>query len=269
MENHINISRLFEVIYNPEADKFIYLIMELGDLNTIMLRDDDFNYRHNKKLIMHLFSKYKDTLFSDCESENNLFNTQEQDKANPLISLGNLKFPIKKKIAKILFSQIATGLLFLHNSLISHRDLKPDNIVFSSKDDNCKIIDFSISVFYKNKFHTKENKFDLKNIKDNCFTNEPGGSVHFQAPEQFESGKHNPFIADIWSLGITLYLFVFEEFPFDSDSELELQINICEGKPAFPEYSDDEMKSLIRKMMEKDVKKRIDLEEFILILSKI
>ncbi len=238
-------------------------------MGTIMLRDDDFNYRHNKKLILNLYAKYNNSLFSNYKKADELFINPEKQEDNPLISFTNLKYEVKKIIAKNIFNQIATGLLFIHNSLISHRDLKPDNIVFSSQDDNCKIIDFSISVYFKNFFIIKENKFDIKTIKSQCLTNEPGGSVHFQAPEQFECCKHNPFVADVWSLGVTLYLFIFEEFPFDSESELELQIKICEEKLSFPKFADDILKNLIMKMIEKDTNKRIGLEEFIGYLNKI
>ena len=129
--------------------------MELGDMGTIMLRDEEYYYRHNKKLITYLYTKYKDAFFSDFKNEDDLFINSEKDDCTSLISFRNLKYEIKKKIAKLLFDQLAKGLLFLHNSLISHRDLKPDNIVFSSKEDNCKIIDFSISVYFNNSIDSK------------------------------------------------------------------------------------------------------------------
>lgn len=239
--------------------------MELGDWGTIMLRDEDYNYRHNKKLINYLFSKYKDSLFISYENENDLLYTVEKEKNSDMISYNNLKYHIKKILAKYLFYQIGKGLLFLHNSLVSHRDLKPDNIVFCSKDCNIKIIDFSISVFFNESNDIK----NLNEYKSKCLTNEPGGSIHFQAPEQFETGKHNPFIADIWSLGISLYIFICEKFPYDSDSELELQIMICEGLPKFSEYVDDKLKNLILRMIEKDISKRIGLEEFLYELNLI
>lgn len=251
IKSQINLVELYEVIFNPEEDKFIYLITELGDMGTIMLRNDDYYYRHNNKLINYLCEKFKTEIF--FENNFQIFNNNDMvvNLEDLLIEKGNLRFEIKKKISKILFTQISRGLEHLHTSLISHRDLKPDNIVFSSYDNNCKIVDFSISTFFK------------KNINEEYLTNEPGGSIHFQAPEQFETGKHDPFIADIWSLGVTLYIFICEEFPFDAESEIELQIKICENEIIFPEYVDEQVKHLILSMLNKDFKNRINLKNII------
>lgn len=240
--------------------------MELGDLGTIMLRDEDHNYRHNRKLINYLFHRYKEYL-SEYKFENDIY-VKENISHYELIEKHHLKYDVIRRLGKILFLQIANGLKYLHNLLISHRDIKPDNIVFCSRDNNTKIIDFSASVYFR-----EENYQDIKTLnlnenevgelKSSCLTDEPGGSIHFQAPEQFEIGKHNPFISDIWSLGVTFYIFICEEFPFDSDSEIELQIKIGENKLEFPSYVDNQMKNLISSMMEKDIKNRIKIDEII------
>ncbi len=240
-------------MYNPEQDKFIYLVTEIGDLGTIMLRDENFIYKHNKKLINHLILNNKHI---NIHSENEMYIKPKIEDDEYLINQNNLKYEIKKFLAKILFKQIAIGLIHLHKTFISHRDIKPDNIVFSSRDDNIKIIDFSISVFFK-ELNNINKDLDLGKAKGLFLTNEPGGTIHFQAPEQFETGKHNPFFSDIWSLGVSLYIFICEEYPFDSESELELQIKIFEEDIKFPEFVDNNMKNIIQSMLERDLSKRI------------
>ena len=162
---------------------------------------------------------------------------------------------IKHSIAKIIFKKIFLGLKFIHSNRISHRDIKIENILFDSKDKNPKIIDFSISTIHNN----------------NNFINEPAGSIHYQAPEIFSDetiknkGFYDAFKADVWSVGICLYIFIYEEFPFDAESELELQIKIGENKinpPVNAENKDFDV--LIEKLLEKEPEKRLtDIDEIL------
>jgi serine/threonine protein kinase len=266
------ISNLLSVIYKPEKDKYIYLIMELGDLNTIMLKDEeeDFNYRHNKKLLEFIFILYKDEYFKDFQNFEEIFQKENYIKDSnlifPMINYNSIKFQAKKIFMKIIFKEILKGIKYIHSIGISHRDIKPENIVYSSKEKCCKIIDFSISILLDT------NYINDKINNDNLTTKEPGGSIHFQAPEQYEIKSHNPFLSDIWSLGITIFIFLFEIYPFDctSDSELELQINICNQKLSFPEYAydlddnnnkDNNVINFIESILEKDFSKRLSLDE--------
>jgi serine/threonine protein kinase len=266
------ISNLLSIIYEPETDKYIYLLMELGDLNTLMLKDeeDDFNYRHNKKLLEYIFILYKNEYFKDYKNFEEIFQNENYIKDKnipfPMINYNAIIFHAKKIFMKILFKEILFGLKYIHSMGISHRDIKPENIVYSSKENCCKIIDFSMSVFL-------DINNNNKNKNENFTTKEPGGSIHFQAPEQYEIKSHNPFVSDIWSLGITIYIFLFEVYPFDctSDSELELQMNICNQKISFPEYANDlnnikdnnNLIYFLESILEKDFSKRLSLDEII------
>lgn len=131
LPNHINIIKIYEIIYSINLSN-VYIICEYADLGTLMIKDPDQNYNfvYNQKLLDHLKIKYG------------------------LISIEN--------ITKILFKQIIEGLIILHENKIAHRDLKLDNIVFNSKENSIKIIDYSISTYNQN------------------LTSEPGGSIHFQ-----------------------------------------------------------------------------------------
>lgn len=273
--------------------------MELGDLNTLMLKDDDYNYRHNKKLLMFVFNLYKNEYFSNyedfkdifflnkkskevfdedkeiCDNDQNNYNENNENNQNsdifPLINFRSIKFSVKIIFLKILFKEISLGLKYLHSLGICHRDIKPENIVYSSKDECCKIIDFSISTFKEN-----ENNYNTK---------EPGGSIYFQAPEQYEIGSHNPFISDIWSLGVTIYIFLFEVYPFDSKgendnsfSELELQMKICnenieyffdEEIENYDHHYNEKIKDLIDSLLIKDFRKRLTIDELIFKLEKL
>ena len=197
-----------------------------------MNRDNiNYNHFHNPNLIKFLFPN---------------LNFEVEDFDNNLIKKNSLNLEIKHKIASKLFKEIFLGLKYIHSHNIIHRDIKIENLLFDSKENKIKIIDFSISTILL----SKNNKID-----------EPGGSMHYQAPElqNIETNtNYNPFYADIWSVGICLYIFIFEEFPFDSESELELGIKISEKNYKFPfEPENKDFEKLIDTILKKDLNSRI------------
>ena len=91
-------------------------------------------------------------------------------------------------IVRSLTRQTLSGLSYLHDKGILHRDLKADNILLDL-DGTCKISDFGIS-----------KKSD--DIYGNDITNSMQGSVFWMAPEVIRSqGKGYSAKVDVWSLG--------------------------------------------------------------------
>jgi len=214
--------------------------MEYCDIGTIMNKHPEtFNYHHNTYLINYFIQN----ILSD-KYKNYQVNTE---KSNPcLLQLYSLPYEIKNEIAKILFRQAFKGLQYIHKLCICHKDIKPENFVFSSEDSLLKFIDFSIGKI-------------LNPLEKDILINEPGGSIHFQAPELFDKmdSFYDPFKYDVWSLGITMYIFLVEQFPFDSDSELELQIMIAEKEINYPKELDDKVVSLFTKILTKNPDERL------------
>ena len=94
----------------------------------------------------------------------------------------------EESVVKSLNRQVLSGLAYLHDQGILHRDLKADNILLDL-DGTCKISDFGIS-----------KKTD--NIYGNDVTNSMQGSVFWMAPEVVQSqGQGYSAKVDIWSLG--------------------------------------------------------------------
>ncbi|KAK2739477.1 hypothetical protein FQN55_009442 [Onygenales sp. PD_40] len=94
----------------------------------------------------------------------------------------------EERVVKSLTRQVLSGLSYLHDQGILHRDLKADNILLDI-DGTCKISDFGIS-----------KKTD--NIYGNDVTNSMQGSVFWMAPEVVHSqGQGYSAKVDIWSLG--------------------------------------------------------------------
>ena len=112
-------------------------------------------------------------------------------------------------VAKVLFKDVLNGLNYLHENGFIHRDVKLDNIMYSTGDNKCKLGDFTVS--------TKLTEED-----DRMHNHE--GTVAFTAPESHVPDKDGflPMPTDMWSLGVCLYTVVTETLPFYSSSELEM-----------------------------------------------
>ena len=92
--------------------------------------------------------------------------------------------------------------------------------------------------------------------------NEPGGTMHFQAPEHFSMDNdcwYDPLKTDLWSYGICLYIFIFEEYPFDAESEIQLQIQIGDNNLEF-NCNDNALNDLLKKILNKNPKERADVK---------
>jgi serine/threonine protein kinase len=93
--------------------------------------------------------------------------------------------------------QITSALAYIHHNNIAHLDIKPGNILIDNYG-RSKLADFGLSHFCDEK----------KKISQFC------GSMFFTAPEIFSEKPYDPFKADIWSLGVTLYLLASGKFPY-------------------------------------------------------
>ena len=236
------INSFYELIYDNESENKtfnLYMVTDYYPIGTIMNRDtENYNHFYNPLLVKYFYPK---------------INLELEEFNENLVKKNFISLDIKHSIAKILFKQILLGVKYIHSFNIAHRDIKIENILFDSNDGKIKIIDFSISTIVKS---------------ENKLINEPGGSMHYQSPEFFDTdnkGYYDPFKADIWAIGICLYIFIFEEFPFDSDSELELGIKICDKTYKFPfDPKNKDYEELLNAFLNKNIKERkTDIDELL------
>ncbi|KAK6272592.1 hypothetical protein POUND7_009675 [Theobroma cacao] len=132
-----------------------------------------------------------------------------------------------------------------HSMGVIHRDLKPENFLLLNKDENSplKATDFGLSVFYK----------PGEVFKDIV------GSAYYIAPEVLKR-RYGPE-ADIWSIGVMLYILLSGVPPFWAESEHGIFNAILRGHIDFtsdpwPSIS-HQAKDLVRKMLNSDPKQRL------------
>ncbi|KAG7378949.1 NUAK SNF1-like kinase 1 [Phytophthora pseudosyringae] len=83
-------------------------------------------------------------------------------------------------------SQVAAGLAFLHQHGIAHRDISLENIMLHRG--RCKLGDFGLA--------TRAQQGGGRHV----------GKKYYMAPEIVAGGPYDPKAADVWSLGIVLFI---------------------------------------------------------------
>eukprot|EP00808_Paulinella_micropora_P001486 g24662.t1 len=147
--------------------------------------------------------------------------------------------------------QLLLALRFLHENKIAHRDLKPANLI-SQPNGDIKLVDFGSA--YVGPRDQEEHMVDTV-----C------GSQHYLAPElcSDEYAPIDPFLTDIWSTGIILFVMLCGWLPFDEDGLDATRAAILQGPLLIPEEMDADLKELICMMCQYEPCKRSSLSELL------
>ncbi|XP_076277781.1 serine/threonine-protein kinase SIK3 isoform X3 [Lasioglossum baleicum] len=148
--------------------------------------------------------------------------------------------------ARRIFRQIVLAVRYLHQQRVVHRDLKAENLLLDA-DNNIKLADFGFSNEYT-----------------------PGvplstwcGSPPYAAPEIFEGKQYDGPRADVWSLGVVLYVLVCGALPFDGPTMQLLRSVVISGKFRIPFFMSAECEKLIRHMLVVEPERRLSISQIL------
>jgi len=148
-----------------------------------------------------------------------------------------------EKVVKIIF-QCAKALDYAHQNGVIHRDIKPGNIMISTKGE-AKISDFGIAT--------------VKGASGLSRSGGLTGSVHYMSPEQLRNVPLTPQ-TDLFSLGVVMYEILTGTKPFQGDTDISTVYKITNEDPEpLQNHKRDVPESLERivvRALEKDLERR-------------
>ncbi|XP_062865626.1 maternal embryonic leucine zipper kinase-like [Trichomycterus rosablanca] len=147
-----------------------------------------------------------------------------------------------------IFRQIVSALAYIHSQGYAHRDLKPENMMLDEKN-NIKLIDFGLCAKPEGGLGTA--------LIEGC------GTPPYLAPEIIDEQPYHGAEADVWSLGVVLYVMLCGYLPFDGDDFVELHGQITKGHYDTPAWLSPGSVLLIKEMLQVVPEWRIKVEHLL------
>jgi serine/threonine-protein kinase Chk1 len=169
---------------------------------------------------------------------------------------------VSEDIAHFYFTQLISGVSYMHSKGVGHRDIKPENILLSDTG-NLKIADFGLATLFEHNGNTK-------------LSTTMCGSPPYIAPEVISCSKNAQTrnvkatgyaanLVDIWSCGVVLFVLLVGNTPWDEPTSASWEFE--EFTRAAGRSTDDlwqklptSVLSLLRGMMNVDSKNRYNFE---------
>ena len=186
------------------------------------------------------------TLYEIYESNKYIFLITEYCSGKNLIEKIIQKKRFSEEEALIIFFQLLDAFTYMHKMNICHRNIRAEHILFD-KNNRPKIVGFGYSSFYEKN----------KKIKGAY------GSLCYACPEIIDEQPYNPELADVWSLGVILYVLICGYLPFSDEDDDRNKMLISEGKIEFPKEISNKLKDLLRHMLDKNQEKRYNFQKIV------
>jgi serine/threonine protein kinase len=173
-----------------------------------------------------------------------------------------------------LMYEVASALAFLHGVGVVHADLKPENLLLSTKnrlDGTIKMIDFGCAVVQQDNADDEEPSVARDQSALALKSASSTGTTAYWPPERFEERSVADSAMDMWSVGVILYIMLTGVHPFDvkgvsTDDEIADHIRQNPEPPFSRElvgHLSESAGDLILRLMERDPAKRITAYEML------
>ncbi|CAD5124624.1 DgyrCDS12893 [Dimorphilus gyrociliatus] len=163
------------------------------------------------------------TFYQAIETEKKTYLIMERaNKGDLLHEIRQSRF-VREPQSAIWFWQLLDGMDYCHSRKVAHRDIKCENLLLDDKR-NIKITDFGFA----------RAEVDKKTTLSETYC----GSYAYAPPEILIGQPYKPLTADVWSMGVVLYIMVIGRLPFDDTCHQTLLREVKRG-PRFPEKRGD------------------------------
>ena len=216
-------------------------------VKVIKKEDTQNNERFTRELnaFSHCDHPFIAKFFEIVHDDDNFYVIQELAVGGTLLDSVNSRGGLSEKEVKHYFAQMIRAIEYLHHHLkVMHRDIKAENVLLD-KNNNIRLIDFGLCNILQDEDQI---------MKTAC------GSPAYAPPEMIQ-GKTYDQSAEVWSLGILLYAIANCELPFEDQNQQRLLQKIVFTEPKYSDQLSPELVDLLKKMLKKNPKNRITLEE--------
>ena len=183
-------------------------------------------------------------------------------------------------VVRKIMKRILAAVNYLHKKSILHGNIQPTSVILDGSIDESAIIDgsFKVQVLLTDfSLATKRKKGktgleidkskdvylnEIENIKSVCL---PEGSLNYCAPEILNSQSYG-YAADMWSVGVLLFVLLGGYHPFTMNSDFQTAYNIETHSYTFDNdlgwsaVSDNAI-DMIKQLLEMDPNKRLTASE--------
>ena len=155
----------------------------------------------NHPNILNSYYSNPDGKFTNgSKNDDILYNVIELAENGPVSHIIRITGGIEESLVRFMFAQLANAVYYMHSKRMAHLDLKLENILLDTYF-NIKLADLGVA----HQLKEGSNAWGYRR-----------GTVHYMAPEIWNLQKgqtYDALKADIYSLGVWLYLLLVGEFP--------------------------------------------------------
>ncbi|XP_059632432.1 CBL-interacting serine/threonine-protein kinase 4 [Cornus florida] len=152
---------------------------------------------------------------------------------------------LTESAARRYFRQLVSALRFCHQNGITHRDIKPQNLLLDGAG-NLKISDFGLSA--------------LPDQLKNGLLHTACGTPAYTAPEVFTRKGYDGAKADAWSCGVILFVFLAGYLPFDDSNIPQMYQKIRRREFQLPAEISKPAKHIINRLLDPNPETRMSIE---------
>jgi Tol biopolymer transport system component len=195
-----------------------------------------------------------------------IYGIEERALVMELVSGETLRGPVPFETALKYAQQIASALEAAHEKGITHRDLKPGNIMVTPAG-TIKVLDFGLAAVA----HAPASDGDPTNSPTLTMGATQAGAIMgtaaYMSPEQAR-GKPVDRRADIWAFGVVLYEMLTGKRLFQGETITEVLAAVLKEEPKL-DKAPVQARLLLRRCLEKDPKRRLhDIADAIPLLEE-
>ncbi|KAK2178245.1 hypothetical protein NP493_551g01022 [Ridgeia piscesae] len=212
----------------------------------VVLEDDNLPCTVTERRVLQIGGQHPNLthLHATFQSPSHLFYVMEFLNGGDLMQHLDASGKFDEERSRFYAAEMLCGLQYLHGRGVIYRDLKLENVLLDRKG-HAKIADFGLC---------------REGIKGQNRTTTFCGTPEYIAPEIIDRTPYDCSV-DWWALGVTVFLMVVGDFPFNGDDEDDVYQAVMENTPEYPGWMSDASTAFIKKLLQRNPEKRLGMTE--------